>query len=186
MDRSDFTYEQAPAGTSSEGLEGYTLEDASGETRGRVIAVLDNAGSRWIAYSRGAPPFPGPMRAVPLDALAEIDHDALVLTLGPGPVREIELDEAQAVEAAGAEATRVTDAPGAPAYVDPDGGPSDRARGPAHVALFVVGFVLTLGVVAVATVVQSPWLLLVALVPGAVLVAGLLLGLAALRDPYDR
>lgn len=185
MDRGDFTYEQAPAGTSSEGLEGYTLEDASGETRGRVIAVLDNAGSRWIAYSRGAPPFPGPMRAVPLDALAEIDHDALVLTLRSGPVREIELDEAQAVEAR-ADAARVTDAPGAPAYVDPESGPTDRARGPAHVALFVVGFVLTLGVVAVATVVQSPWLLLVALVPGAVLVAGLLLGLATLRDPYDR
>lgn len=187
VERRDFTYERPPAGASSEGLEGYTLETARGDALGRVVAVLDHGGERWVAFSAGAPPLPGPLRAVPLADVADVDHDALVLSLRPGDVATVELDPERAVPAEEAEATRVTEVPGGtPAPQPPHAGPRDRARGPVQVALFVAGFFATMAVVALASTTGIAWLWAFLAVPAALLAAGLALGLATLRDPYER
>jgi hypothetical protein len=95
MARADWTYELPPATGDSVWLEEYLVYDADGSSVGRVFAVLEHEGRRWLGVEREPLPTRHDRRAVPFGAIAELDHEntAVHLTLGPDEIEEtLELD----------------------------------------------------------------------------------------------
>jgi hypothetical protein len=110
MARADWTYELPPATGDSVWLEEYLVYDADGSSVGRVFAVLEHEGRRWLGVEREPLPTRHDRRAVPFGAIAELDHEntAVHLTLGPDEIEEtLELDPENGMEQGG-EARRVT------------------------------------------------------------------------------
>jgi hypothetical protein len=146
MARAAWTYELPPVTGDSVGLEEYLVYDGDGFPVGRVFAVLEREGSRWLGIEREPLPTRSDRRVVPFKAIAELDHEnmAVHLTLEPGEIEStLELDPGNGVEQGG-EAQRVTRIPPvelAPRR-DPPRAPSpvDRgvALGAALLALFGV------------------------------------------------
>jgi hypothetical protein len=111
--RADWTYELPPVTGDSVWLEEYLVYDRDGEPVGKVFAVLEHEGRRWLGIEREHLPGRHDRRAVPFDAVRETDHENLAVHLGM-PVQEIhgalELDPGKGVEQGGT-ARRITDVP---------------------------------------------------------------------------
>lgn len=110
MARAAWTYELPPLTGDSVWLEDYLIYDGDGFPVGRVFAVLEHEGSRWLGIEREPLPTRSDRRVVPLEAIAELDHEnmAVHLTLEPNEIESaLELDPGNGVEQGG-EAQRVT------------------------------------------------------------------------------
>jgi hypothetical protein len=129
MARAAWTYELPPVTGDGVWLEEYLVYDGDGASVGRVFAVLEHEGSRWLGIEREPLPTRSDRRVVPFEAIGEIDHEntAVHLTLEPREIEStLELDPGNGVEQGG-EAQRVTRIP--PVELPPRRAPS-RARGP--------------------------------------------------------
>jgi hypothetical protein len=139
----DWTYELPPVRGDSVWLEEYLVYDRDGFPVGKVFAVLEHEGRRWLGVEREPLPTRHDRRAVPFEAIDELDHEnvAVHLTFGPNEIEEtLQLDPGNGVEQGG-EAQRVTSVPTEelPARQAPAArGPVDRgiALGAALLALF--------------------------------------------------
>ena len=128
--RADWTYELPPATGDSVWLEGYLVYDRDGDLCGRVFAVLEHEGQRWLGIEGRRLPGRHDRRVVPFAQIHETDHEnfAVQLALSAEEVdAALQLDSGKGVERGGA-ARRVTRvaaaelpsrrAPGAPGPVD--------------------------------------------------------------------
>lgn len=185
--RATWTYEVPPAGADATGLEDYLVETRTGEAAGKVVALLEREGERFLLFDSGAPPVARHRRAARWEDVAEIDHDTLTVTLGTGLEDALEVDSANQAEAGDAEATRVTELPfelTRPAL--PERGPTDRPTYTVGLVLFAVGLVALLALVLAATGTDFSWEF------GLFAIPALLLGAAAVavyrswREPYER
>jgi hypothetical protein len=113
-------------------LEEYLVYDRDGEPAGKVFAVLEHAGQRWLGIERDHLPGRHDRRVVPFETIRETDHENLAvhLSLSAEEVdRALELDPGKGVEQGGA-ARRITDVPRAELPPRRDAGapgPVDRA-----------------------------------------------------------
>lgn len=111
--RAEWTYELPPVTGDSVWLEEYLVYDRDGEPAGKVFAVLEHEGRRWLGIERNHMPGRSDRRAVPYEAIRETDHENLAVHLGLS-AEEIEhalqLDPDAGVEQGGA-ARRITDVP---------------------------------------------------------------------------
>src|SRR5918992_5296135 len=96
--RTSWTYEVSPAGADAAGLEDYMVATRDGEAVGKVVALVDRAGERYLVFDSGAPPVAKERRAARWEDVAEVDHDTLTITLRTGLDGAIELDPADEVE----------------------------------------------------------------------------------------
>ena len=132
MTRADWTYELPPVTGDSVWLEEYLVYDREGEPAGKVFAVLEHEGRRWLGIEREHLPGRHDRRVVPFESIRETDHEnrAVHLSLPEEDIAgALELDPAKGVEQGGA-ARRVTEVPRAelPARHDAGApGPVDRA-----------------------------------------------------------
>jgi hypothetical protein len=133
MRRVDWTYELPPVTGDSVWLEEYLVYDRDGAPVGRVFAVLEHEGRRWLGIEREPLPTRHDRRLVSFEAIEETDHEnmAVHLALGPDDIEDaLELDAGKGV-GQGGEAQRVTSIPPdeLPPRQDPDAtGPVDRMR----------------------------------------------------------
>jgi hypothetical protein len=131
MTRVDWTYELPPVTGDSVWLEEYLAYDREGEPAGKVFAVLEYDGERWLGIEREHLPKRHDRRVVPFDAVRETDHENLAvhLSLSAAEIDDaLELDPGKGVEQGGA-ARRVTDVPPADLPLAHDAGapgPVDR------------------------------------------------------------
>jgi hypothetical protein len=89
--KADWTYQVAPAGVSSEGLEEYVVEAVSGDPVGKVQTLLRRRDELLVAVERGRPPVSHDVRVLTWDEVERVDHDALTVRLR---VSEDALDQA--------------------------------------------------------------------------------------------
>lgn len=104
MSRADWTYELPPVTGAGVWLEEYLVYDRDGTPVGRVLAVLEHEGRRWLGIEREPLPTRHDRRVVPFETIAEIDHEnvAVHLTLEPSEIEEaLELDPENGVERGG-------------------------------------------------------------------------------------
>jgi hypothetical protein len=151
MTRAEWTYELPPVTGDSVWLEEYLVYDRDGEPAGKVFAVLEHDGRRWLGIEREHLPVRHDRRVVPLDAIRETDHENLAVHLALSASEldgSLELDPGKGVEQGGA-ARRITDVP--PAELPPrhDAG----APGPVdHGATFVAPVAALFGTLALLAV----------------------------------
>jgi hypothetical protein len=137
MTQADWTYELPPVTGDSVWLEEYLAYDCDGEPAGKVFAVLEHDGQRWLGIEREHLPGRHDRRVVPFDAIRETDHENLAVHLalsGHEIDDALELDPGKGVEQGGA-ARRITDVP--PAELPPQhdaGAPGPVDRGVTFVA----------------------------------------------------
>jgi hypothetical protein len=115
MTRADWTYELPPVTGDSVWLEEYLLYDRDGEPAGKVFAVLEHEGRRWLGVERAHLPGRSDRRAVPFEEIRETDHENLGVHLSLSAEEidaALELDPDKGVEQGGA-ARRMTDVPAA-------------------------------------------------------------------------
>lgn len=113
MTRAEWTYELPPITGDNVWLEEYLVYDSEGQTAGKVFAVLELHGRRWLGIERSQLPGRHDRRAVLFDSIVEIDHEntAIHLDLGAEEVEgALELDPAKGVQQGG-EAARLTRVP---------------------------------------------------------------------------
>jgi hypothetical protein len=53
--KATWTYQVPPAGADATGLEDYVVETRDGEAAGKVIALLDRDGERYVLFDTGNP-----------------------------------------------------------------------------------------------------------------------------------
>lgn len=108
--RAEWTYELPPAAGDTVWLEDYLVYDRDGEPAGRIFAVLEYEGRRWLGIERDHLPGWSDRRAVPYESIGETDHRNLAvhLALSAEEIENgLELDPKAGVEQGGA-ARRVT------------------------------------------------------------------------------
>jgi hypothetical protein len=189
--RADWTYELPPATGDSVWLEEYLVYDRDGAPTGQVLAVLEHDGERWLVVERANMPAVHDRRAVPFDAIADVDHENLAVHLSL-PREELdealELDPSKGVEEGGA-ARRVVDVPpgeqprrlGAGAA-----GPVDRGTVIGAPVLALFGTIALLGVFVFWGTSRSSSALPFFAVPGALFLAAGVLALRAWTRPFTR
>ena len=150
----EWTYELPPATGDNVWLEDYLVYDRAGDAAGRVFAVLDHEGRRWLGIEREQLPGWSDRRAVPYESIRETDHEHLAvhLALSAEEVENaLELDPKAGVEQGGT-ARRVTDVPRSelPSRRDPGARrPVDRSAkfaAPLAVLASVIGMLALLAV----------------------------------------
>lgn len=125
--KASWTYEVAPAGEGAAGLEEYLVETKDGEVAGKVVALVDRDGERFLLFDSGTPPIAKERRAARWDDIADIDHDTLAITLRTDLEKTLDVEPANEVEGEKADAVRVTDLPRElMPRVSPERGPTDR------------------------------------------------------------
>jgi hypothetical protein len=191
MTRADWTYELPPVTGDSVWLEEYLVYDRDGEPVGKVFAVLEHGGERWLGIEREHLPRRHDRRVVPFEDVRETDHENLAvhLSLSGEEVEDaIELDPDKGVEQGGA-ARRVTDVPRAelPAAHDAGApGPVDRVVSFAAPLAALVGTLALLGVFVFWGAGNSSDALPYFGVPGALFGLAALLGYRAWSQPWSR
>jgi hypothetical protein len=185
--RTSWTYEVPPAGADAAGLEDYMVATRDGEAVGKVVALVDRAGERYLVFDSGAPPVAKERRAARWENVAEVDHDTLTITLRTGLDGAIELDPANEVEGGNADAVRVTELPRdlAPPAV-PDHGPIDRPTYAAGIALFALGLIALLALALAASATDFSWEFALFAIPVGLIAAAGLAAYRAWREPYER
>jgi hypothetical protein len=187
--KASWTYEVPPAGADSAGLEEYLVETRGGEAVGKVVALLEREGERYLLLDSGAPPLAKERRAVRWDDIAEIDHETLTVTLRLD-VHElastVELDPANEVENGSAEAVRISDLPAdlrPPA--DPESGPTDKPTYAAAIALFAAALLALLALVLAASGTDFTWEFGLFAIPAILVLAAAVAGYRSWRRPYE-
>ena len=192
MARAEWTYEVAPAGAPSEGLEEYVVTAASGERVGKVQTVLSRDGDLYLAVERGNPPFSHDVRAIPWSEVARVDHEALTVHLALDETafgESLELDPENGVEDGDAEARRVTELPAdltRPQATGDATGPTDRSTYAVSIALGLLGVFAVLVLAIAATAVEFTWHFALFVVPILLLAAAAVSGYRVFRNPYER
>jgi hypothetical protein len=185
----DWTYEVAPAGADSAGLEGYVVESSSGDAVGTVRAVLRRDDEVYLAVTQGSP-LGRDTRAVPWSDVQNVDHTAATLRLAltvEAFEDALELDPAKAVEGEAADAVRLTDLPAAlrPSESPAARGPVDRPPYLAALGLGLAGVFSLLALVIAATFVEFDWEFVLLAIPAALFALAALAGWRLLRRPYE-
>ncbi len=193
MGKAGWTYQVAPAGASSEGLEEYVVEAVSGEPVGKVQTLLRRGDELLLAVERGRPPVSHDVRVITWDEVEGVDHDALTVRLRVSEDAlddALELDPDKGVELGDADAARVTELPAE--LVPPPGvggevrGPVDRPTYMGAVALAAAALLSFLALAIAALRVDFGWEFVLFLVPLALLAAAGVAGYRAFRTPYER
>jgi hypothetical protein len=190
MEQARWTYEVPSAGTGSVGLEEYVAESRTGEPVGKVMAVLEREGRRYLAIEHGKPPLQHDLRAVPWDEVEEVDHAALTvrLKLSTEAMGEaLQLDPAKRVEGKAAEAVRI-DFPGEhPTAVSPESpGPVDRSGTYAAMfAGFALGLIVLLAILLFDTRSDFGWEYALLVIPAGLFAFSLVMGYRLFRRPYE-
>jgi hypothetical protein len=188
--KATWTYQVPTAGADATGLEDYVVETRDGEAAGKVIALLDRDGERYLVFDPGNPPVTRRRSAVPWRDVESVDHDTLTvrLALTEGDLAAaVELDPANEIEDGEAEAMRVTQLPRelTPSS-GPERGPTDRSTYVGAIALFAIGLIALLGLALVASSNDFTWEFALFLVPALFLAAAGLLAYRTFREPYER
>ena len=192
MARADWTYQVAPAGAPSEGLDEYVVAAASGERVGKVQTLLSRQGELYVAVERGRPPLSHDVRAIPWSEVARVEHDALTVHLGLDAAaldESLELDPDRGVEDEDAEARRVTELPPEltrPVATGDASGPVDRPTYAFSIALGLLGVFSVLVLVLVATATDFTWHFALFVVPAVLLTAAVVSAYRLFRNPYER
>jgi hypothetical protein len=187
--RADWTYEVAPAGADSAGLEGYVVEASSGDAVGTVRAVLRREEEVFVAVTPGSPTR-RETRAVPWSDVHEVDHERLAVRMGlPADAigRAVELDPDKAVEGGGAEAVRVTELPAElrPSESPSARGPADRPPYLAALGFGLAGVFALLALVIAASHVDFGWEFVLFVIPAALFALAAVAGWRLVRRPYE-
>jgi hypothetical protein len=131
MKQAGWTYELAPTGAASAGLEDYEARTADAEHVGVVVGAVRGAEGVFVLVDTGAmPPFVHRRIAVPWEDVGEIDHASLVVQLAVD--REgldedaLALDPKKAVHKSGADAVRAELPAALVRPVVPGTGPEER------------------------------------------------------------
>jgi hypothetical protein len=188
--KATWTYQVPPAGSDATGLEDYVVETQEGAPAGKVIALLDRDGERYVVFDTGNPPVTRRRSAVPWRDVESVDHDTLTvrLALTEGDLAAtVELDPANEIEDGQAEAVRVTQLPRefTPSSA-PEQGPTDRPTYVGAITLFAVGLIALLGLALIASSSDFTWEFALFVVPALLLAAAGLLAYRTFRDPYER
>ena len=189
MATADWTYEVAPAGADSAGLEGYTVESSSGDAVGSVRTVLRRDGEVYVAVTAGSP-VGRETRAVPWTDVDDVDHDSLTVRLAVPTdafADALELDPDRAVEGEGADAVRVTELPAdlRPSASPAARGPADRPPYLVALGLGLAGVFSLLALVMAATFVEFDWEFVLFVIPAALFGLAAVAGWRLLRRPYE-
>jgi hypothetical protein len=187
--RADWTYEVAPAGADSAGLEGYVVEASSGDAVGTVRTLLRRDDEVYLAVTPGSPVRRETL-AVPWTDVNDLDHEALTVRLAlPTDAfeRALELDPDKAVEGGGADAVRVTELPAGlrPTESPEARGPADRPPYLAALGLGLAGVFSVLALVIAATFVEFDWEFVLFAIPAVLFALAGLAGWRLLRRPYE-
>jgi hypothetical protein len=191
MPKAPWSYRLETPDATSAGIEGYVVwVDGQPDSAGTVSALLDRAGSRFVVVELGSPPLSSDLRAIPLEDVREVDHDALAVRIRPAELAEaLELDPELAVRDGTAEASRVA-VPPEELLPEPQapgvGGPTDRPTILVAIGSMLVAAFATLAVLALTYAASSAWLLLLLAVPAAIALVGAGLAYRAYREPYAR
>lgn len=191
MTRADWTYELPPATGDSVWLEEYLVYGRDGEPVGRVFAVLEHEGRRWLGVERERLPARHDRRAVPFDAIEDLDHENLAVHLSLSSRRiddALELDPGKGVERGGA-AHRIVEVPAGevpPARDAGAPGPVDRTTVLVAPLLALLGTVALLGVFVFWGASGSSSALPFFAVPGVLFAAAAVLGYRAWSRPWSR
>jgi hypothetical protein len=188
--KATWTYQVPPAGADATGLEDYIVETREGEAAGKVIALLERDGDRYVVFDTGNPPVTRKRNAVPWRDVESVDHDTLTvrLSLTEGDLAAtVELDPANEIEGGEAEAVRVTQLPRefTPSS-GPEQGPTDRPTYIGAIAVFALGLIALLGLALIASSSDFTWEFALFLVPALFLAAAGVLAYRTFREPYER
>jgi hypothetical protein len=186
-----WTYEVPAAGSDASGLEDYQVETSDAQPAGKVVAVLERDGERFLAFDAGTPPLARTRRAVRWEDIEDVDHDTLTVRvrfaereLGRVP----ELDPGKAVEDGEAEAVRVTRLPRGMTPTAEAGarGPSDRGSYATGLLLFGGALVTLLALFVAAAATDFTWEFALFAVPAALMLASAVVAYRTFRQPYER
>jgi len=189
--RADWTYELPPATGDSVWLEEYLVYDDDGAPVGQVLTVLEHEGRRWLGVERASLPAVHDRRAVPFDAIADVDHENLAVHLSltrDQLDQALQLDPSKGVEEGG-DARRVVEIPRAeqPRALDAGAaGPVDRATGLFGPVLALFATLALLAVFVFWGTSRSSSALPYFAVPGALYLAAALLAGRAWSRPWTR
>jgi hypothetical protein len=189
--REGWTYQVPPAGTDASGLEDYQVETRDGAPAGKVVAILDHDGERYVAFDTGLPPLRRERRAARWEDIETVDHDTLTVRLR---LRErdlaeaLELDPGKEVENGDADAVRVTQLPPALTLsaTPADHGPTDRASYAGAVALFAAGLLALLAIFLAAAGTDFSWEFALFAIPAVLMAAAAVVAYRNFRQPYER
>jgi hypothetical protein len=187
--RADWTYELPPVTGDSVWLEEYLVYDRDGAPVGKVFAVLEHEGRRWLGIEREPLPMRHDRRALPFDAIEDLDHENLAVHLSlPADQLDdaLELDPAKGVEQGGA-ARRIVEVPAGeqpPALDVGAAGPVDRGTALAAALVALIGLVALLAVFVFWGASSSSSALPYFAVPGALLLLAGVLALRAWARPW--
>ena len=189
MARADWTYEVAPAGADSAGLEGYVVEASTGEEVGKVRTLLRRGEDVYVAVERGSTGRRD-TRAVPWADVGDVDHSALTIRLrrAQGALDEaLDLAPDKAVSGGGADAVRLTELPGnlRPSASPAEAGPTDRPPYLAALGLGLAGVFSLLALVIAASAVEFDWEFALFAIPAVLFALAALAGWRLLRRPYE-
>jgi hypothetical protein len=186
-----WTYQVPPAGADASGLEDYLVETRDGRPTGKVVALLERDGERYLAFDAGVPPVAGDRRAVRWEDVDAVDHDTLTVRLRLAERQlagALELDPAGAVEEGEADALRVTRLPRelTPTAAPGARGPVDRASHAGAVGLFGGGLIALLALFVAAAATDFTWEFALFAVPAVLVAAAAIIGYRTFRRPYRR
>jgi hypothetical protein len=185
--KASWTYEVAPAGEGAAGLEEYLVETRGGEIAGKVVALVDRDGERFLVFERGTPPIAKERRAARWDDITDVDHDTLTITLRTVLGETLELDAANEVEGETADAVRVTELP----YEltrrgSPESGPTDRPTYVGGIVLFAFGLIGLLALALAASATDFTWEFALLAIPTLLMVGAGIVVYRSWREPYER
>jgi hypothetical protein len=184
-----WTY-QVP-GADASGLEDYLVETGDGRPAGKIVALLERDGERYLAFDAGVPPLARERRAVRWEDVDAVDHDTLPVRLRlaePQLAGALEPDPAGAVEDGEADALRVTQLPRelTPAAAPGTRGPVDRASYAGAVGLFAGGLIALLALFVAAAATEFTWEFALFAVPAVLVAAAAIIGYRTFRQPNRR
>ncbi len=193
MAKADWTYQVAPAGASSEGLEEYVVEAVTGEPVGKVQTLLRRGDDLLLAVERGQPPLSHEVHVLSWNDVGRVDHEALAVRLRISEDAldgALKLDPDKGVELGHADAVRVTELPPelrpGPGAGGEAGGPVDRRTYVAAIALGGAGLFSFLALAITALTVDFGWEFALFVIPVALFAAAGVAGYRAFRTPYER
>lgn len=191
MTRADWSYELPPVTGDSVWLEEYLVYSREGRPVGKVFAVLEHGGRRWLGIEREHLPGKHDRRVVPFETVGRTDHANLAVHLGLTAEEvesALELDPAKGVEQGGI-AQRITGVP--PAELPPRRdagapGPVDRGLAVAGPLAALFGTLALLAVFIFWGADNSPDALPYFAVPGVLFALAALLSYRAWSRPWTR
>jgi hypothetical protein len=182
-----WTYEVAPAGADAAGLEDYLVETRDCEAAGKVVALVERDGERFLLFECGTPPIAKDRRAARWIDIADIDHDTLTITLQTGLGETLHVDPGNEVEGGDADAVRVTELPRELTPPgSPERGPTDRPTYIGGIALFALGLMSLLALALAASATDFRWEFALFAIPAVLIALAGVLVYRSWREPYER